>query len=113
MPYVLNIANDTAKPTPRHAEDSSLIRVRCPHCLQKLRVRSVHTGERVRCPQCRHRVGVPRRAGEWGGSSEWPLASGPRHVRKLAFDPRRFGVWLLIDAAAFITVGWMISRIVF
>ena len=35
-----------------------VVRVRCPRCAKKLRVRVVHVGKKVRCPKCRKTVKV-------------------------------------------------------
>ena len=41
--------------------DDEYIRIRCAHCAKKLRVRSVHAGEKVKCPSCNYMTPVPSR----------------------------------------------------
>ena len=71
----------------------------------------MYAGERLRCPQCRRSSLAPLCVRGWSQVDERGLRKVVCRSRRRTWDARDFGMWMLIDAAAFLAMGWALGLV--
>lgn len=84
-----------------------VLRLRCPYCQKKLRVREVYKGKTLHCPKCKDPFLVPDGTENDEGIA---LATLEGVVTRRTRDPRMVALLIVLDVFFFISLGYLIGR---
>ncbi len=87
--------------------DDKMIRMRCPWCNKKLRIRPIHAGETVRCPKCDQQVRVPGTLRE-RATVDLPTSRDEPLLRRM----RKSWRLVALIAAGVLVLAWVIGRLI-
>lgn len=94
-------------------EEITVVRLRCPHCLEKLRTRSNRLGHTIRCVSCRKLLRVPLRPNGWGEFVDPAFDVKKRHIDGSRFTFGRVTFLFSLDVAGFVAMGWILGHMFF